>query len=266
MSDDWYNTGWDDVDQAEKDTPSGGFSPFRIWIPPEQTRRLLWIDDDPFQFWEHAVKINGSWQNNFVCRMKNKLDETCYFCDQKKSGGKNVPINLYYIGFFTVIDFTAWTANNGKVYQYDRKLYGAKLGSKDKPGILKKLRRLKERHGRLAGLLFDIYRSGSKAASVGDEFEVVEKIDPREIHEYARRIGVNPDEKKWVPFNYPELFKPVSNEEMRQVWGGGGGGGPQNQQRNEETVGGGSGGRGWGNTGRKSETEHPVGGDEDVEY
>ncbi len=237
--------------------------------PGEGTRKRR-IRNTGVSFWEHAVKINGSWNgNDYICRVKNKLGDKCFFCDKKKEGGKNTPINLSYIGFLTVADFSAWTNSKGVTYQYGRKLFGAKLGSKDYPGILKKLKRMKERHGRLTGCIFDIYRSGPKKPSIGDEFSLVEKIDPREIHEYAKReLGIDPVEKKWEPFNYSEEFKPVSNEQMAQDWGGSGQSQQQQQGDGDRTVGGGNGGAGWGNTGGDEDGYVPGagGGDDDVQY
>lgn len=166
-------------------------------------------------FWEHAAKLNGNWRNFFPCLIKNGIAATCAMC-----GPKNV--NLYYIGFLTVLDFSAWKDAKGNTWQYGRNLYGAKLGSKDKPGILRKLRRLRERHSGLAGKLFDVYRSGTKVESVGDEFNLVETIEPSKIPEYMAKLGVDIQKRPPVPFKYEDLFKEVSNEVMQQVLGHGG--------------------------------------------
>ena len=218
----WAKTGWGGVDEAEQQAQDAAkeWGPRRFWMPPETSKRIMFLDDEPFGFWEHAVKLNGHWRNYFVCLTRNGIEGSCVLDNVRAQ-------NLYYIGFLTAVDFSAWTNDRGETYQYDTKLYGAKLGSKDKPGILKKLRRLKERHGGLCGRIFDVYRTGSKSEAIGDEFNLVESIDPREIHSYARSLGVDPGPrteqtpqgKNWVPFNYAELFKPKSNAEIQKVLG-----------------------------------------------
>ena len=218
----WAKTGWGGLDEAEKQVQEAARErgPRRFWMPAETSKRILFLDDQPFGFFEHAVKLDGHWRNFFVCLSRNGIADSCAI-DQVRAQ------NLYYIGFLTVVDFSAWTNDRGETFQYDCKLYGAKLGSKDKPGILKKLRRLKERHGGLTGKVFDVYRGGGKTEAVGDEFSLVESIDPRQIFEYARSLGVDPGPrteqtpmaKNWVPFNYAEIFKPKTNAEIQKMIG-----------------------------------------------
>jgi hypothetical protein len=218
----WAKTGWGGVDEADKEAESmaSEYGPRRFWMPPENTKRIMFLDDSPFGFWEHSVKMNGNWRNYFICLSRNGISDNCVIDGLKAQ-------NLYYIGFLSVVDFSSWTSQKGKTYQYDVKLYGAKLGSSEKPGILKKLRRLRDRHNGLVGKIFDVYRSGAKTEGIGDEFTLVETIPPEKIHDYARSIGVNPgpkteqtpDGKNWVPFNYAEIFKPKSNDELRGLVG-----------------------------------------------
>lgn len=281
----WAKTGWDGVDEAEQQAQEAAkeWGPRRFWMPPETSKRIMFLDDDPFGFWEHAVKLNGHWRNYFVCLARNGIEGNCVLDGIRAQ-------NLYYIGFLTVVDFSAWTNDRGETYQYDTKLYGAKLGSKDKPGILKKLRRLKERHAGLCGKIFDVYRTGGKSEAIGDEFNMVEAIDPREIHNYARGLGVDPGPKteqtpqgkNWVPFNYAEVFKPKSNAEIQKMLGvgvqqqpqqsafrggqGGGGGGGFPQQN---AGGGGGGGFQSQNSGGQQSSpqgQMPAGGDDDVPF
>ena len=285
---DWFKTGWEASSEVEKETESdsgsggGGYQPVRFWMPAETTKRIMFLDDELFQFYEHSVKINGNWRNYFICRLKNKIDQSCALCDLDT--GKDSPINRYYIGFLTIADFSRWESNKGKVYQYDRKLYGVKLGSQKRPGPMKKIKRLRERHGGLTGCVFDVYREGTQSSTVGDEFSLVEKVEPKDIPEYARKMGVNPepwhqkdnpDGKDWTPFKYAEIFKPQSNDDIRAALGVGGGQqnqgqGNQSGQSKQQTVGGGGGGAGWSDTGGQKGQGHTdksaFGGDDDAEY
>jgi hypothetical protein len=119
-------------------------------------------------------------------------------------------------------------------------MYGAKLGGKDKPGVLKKLRRIKEKYGRMRGLVIDGYRSGSKAESIGDELVVVEEIDSNAVVAWIKsqlphhieqiNKGREPGKEMTVesflkrnpiePFDFEEIIKPRSNADLLSMLGG----------------------------------------------
>jgi hypothetical protein len=230
----WFKTGYEATKDAYTEGGKDGDKTRRHWQPPETTQQLLFLDDDPFLYWEHNFKMNGHWRNQCVCLKRNKIDDVCAVCVRYED---SYP---YFIGLHSVINLTPWTSKKGNTYCFQREIFAARLGGKDKPGVLKKLERIKKKHGRLKGLIFDVYRSGAKTENCGDEFELVEKIDPADIPgmamekvtKFVAEINANLEKDKqitveslmkrnpWEPFNYEEEVKPKTNAELREMLGG----------------------------------------------
>jgi len=229
----WFNTGFESSNNAY-DFDDGPKGPRRFWMPPDTDKRVIFLDDNPTTFWEHNFKHNGSWRNYEPCKVRNRMDGECAVCkrypDRKPS----------FIGMLTVINMTPWESKQGRSFCFGRELFVAKLGGKDKPGVLKKLERIKKQNGGLAGCIFDIYRSGGKTESVGDEFTLVEKIPPKEIiaygktqlKEWAKEVNeaISDPEKyvtldklweraPWEPYEYGEILEVRSNEELDAMFG-----------------------------------------------
>lgn len=238
MSKSWARQGWDCVDESDNrgggsGGGGGGSSKVMVvWMPPDVTKRFLFLDSDPFCFYEHSLwAYTRSGKDKAICLERNKLDDRgCPPCDDEKWPS--------FIGYFTVIDMgdvvqgsgddvelRGWEADNGTVYQFGRKLLGAKKGGKDKPGILKKLQRLAGKHGgRLGGTVWDVYRSGSKSEGCGDEWEFVTKLANRsEVMEYLERFGADKEQLELKPFDYNAVFEPKTYEELQRIVGGRGG-------------------------------------------
>lgn len=229
----FFKTGYESMDSAWDDVPGKSGGPRRVWMPPQSTQRHLFLDDDPQCYWEHQFKYNGSFRNWEPCVVRNKIGHECPICtaiDDKFP---------YFVGLHTTINMTPWfTKKTKEEVNFQRELFAAKMGSDDKPGVLRKLRKLKEKHGRLRGLVFDIERPGKKTEVCGSEFELVEKVDPAEIESYRDKVlaeylaRVNdgrPSDKMltkeahlkrnpWEPFNYEEIIKPRSIEELRAMF------------------------------------------------
>lgn len=231
----WFKTGYEAVNHAYDDLPNRG--PRRVWMPPETTNRFLFLDDQPFLFWEHQFQNNGTWQNWEPCRVRNKMEDVCVICDRYPD---RYP---YFVGYHSVISLTPYTDNKGRTWCFGRQMYGAKLGGKDKPGVLKELQRLSGKHGgRTRGLIIDAYRSGAKTETVGDRLEIVERIDPDIVVAWVKQKllphieevnkGKDDDKKltlekhlKWnpiEPFNFEEIIKPRTNAQLLNLFGGGG--------------------------------------------
>jgi hypothetical protein len=150
--------------------------------------------------------------------------------------GKNYP--AYYVGFYTVVDCTEWVDKKGNKYQYEVKLYPAKLKT------LKRFQMRKQEKGGFAGKLFSVMRVDEKSPSCGDEFEVIRDADLAKLFSVANyrgkklsemfSKGVDTDniEKlkntwmvdvvdgkvvpKLVKFNYFKLLHPMSPKDVRQ--------------------------------------------------
>lgn len=230
----WWNTGFESQDNAWdfNDGKAGG--PRRFWMPPEVEKRVLCLDDNPQTYWEHNFKYKGSWMNWEPCKIRNRIEDDCELCDRYPD---RYPA---FLGLLSCINMTPWENKKGQEFCYARELIAAKMGGKDKPGMLKKLERLKKQHGGLTGAIFDIYRSGAKTESIGDEWTLVEKIPPKEIASFGKKMlkewvekvneNIEDPEKHltveklwdrypWEPFDYEEVIKMRSNEELRVMLG-----------------------------------------------
>jgi hypothetical protein len=244
----WMGTGWGTMDTAWDNVPrKGGGGPRRVWMPPEAKQRHLFLDDDPQTYWEHNYKWNKSWLNWEPCRVRNRIvlpgeagwqSDGCPPCDRYPD---RFP---YFIGLHTTINMTPWfTKKTNMEINFQREIFAAKMGSADKPGVLKKVKKLYEKYGRLRGLVFDIERPGKKTESCGSEFELVEQIDPKDIDTYMRdhltdylkrrNEGVPKDKQStldgllkfnpWEPFDFEKVYKPKPIAELKAMFSPSGG-------------------------------------------
>jgi hypothetical protein len=195
----------------------------------------MFLDDDPTTFWEHQFQFNGDWKNWEPCVTRNKIGPQCPVCDAYDDQYPS------FVGLHTVINMTPWfTKKANQEVNFSREIYAAKLGGDKKPGVLKKLKKLREKHGRLRGLVFDIERPGEQTESCGSEFDLVEKetVDPSEIRTYAmdqlasyvKRINENlPADKQmtvdklwernpWEAYDFESTIKPRSIDELRGMF------------------------------------------------
>lgn len=242
----WGNTGWDSVGSVDGESGGGEkkeYGPRRFWMPAQVTKRVMFLDNDPFTFYEHSLyNITRNAADRAICLKKNGIDQRgCPICD--------ADLWSSFIGYFSVIDMgdvkyganrevtlEGWTSNKGVTYQFGRKLFGAKRGGKDKPGVLQKLRRLAQKHGGLTGTVWDVYRSGGKVESVGDEFEFIERVAPEDFASYLKGLGANPDYLEVSPVDYAEHFTPQSYADLARITGQGTGQEGVNGVEDEEEI------------------------------
>ena len=231
----WFQAGYEAADHAY-DEINDSKGPRRAWMPPEVTNRYLFLEDEPFCFFEHQFQANGTWKNWEPCKTRNNMENTCAVCDRYPDRTSS------FIGYHSVINLTPWTSKKGTTYCYGREMYGAKLGGKDNPGVLKELQRLRDKHGgHTRGLVIDCFRSGKKTSTVGDKLEVVDKIDSdaivawvkNQIAEHLEYINKGREPEKIItmekflswnpiePFNFEEIIKPRTNAQLLSILGAG---------------------------------------------
>lgn len=242
----------------------------RLTTGMKMGRDILYLDDNIFRFWEHNGKDeNGRWNCFGVCRAKNRIgDGECAVCDEdrryyeaKKAGTKPnpfKPINLYNIGFTTAIDISFAVGKeyrgNRNMYLMEKRIVPLKRGGEKYPGALADIARIREREGRLRGIVVHQIRRGEKSPQAGDSFEVVDRIEPTDeaIMEYlkqrVRRMltppaqgqlgliqsicqqeNVAPPTKEWYiekmqkldlsPAPYEQMFEPMSNVDLANHFG-----------------------------------------------
>lgn len=249
----WYDTGYGGV-KREQSKIEAAHGPNRVWIPAGGKRELVFVDDEPVAIYEHNPKLNGEWKHWFTCLNNVYEDAAC--CEILNPSG----YKPYYVGFFTVIDCTPWTDKKGNTYQYEVKLYPAKLKT------LKRLELRKKERGPFAGKLFSIMRVDEKSPATGDEFEVVRDADMAKLFTVANYKGKKlvdmfskTDEEsierlknifkvdivdgkpvpKLVPFNYFKILHPQSPKDIRMALKG-----ADIEKREDGGFGGGSGASG----------------------
>jgi hypothetical protein len=100
-----------------------------------------------------------------------------------------------------------------------RKLYGAKRGSEDKPGVLPRLRkRAITNGGDLAGTVWDVSREGSLSEVVGSDHQFVERIALQDVRRYLLDLGANPEHLKELgPYNYLEEFPIPTYDQLQRL-------------------------------------------------
>lgn len=195
----------------------------RFFMPVGESRRITFLDGalTPDQAYfdvpairEHNLRINGKWGNFFPCIAEQ---EPCPCCEEEQGG------NAYVVAFFTVIDHTPHTYN-GKTYENQVKLFAAKSSTM---AILLR-HALKPHINGLAGATFDVFRTGDKSASVGTEFEFVEKNDVAALCNHFTKVNnlkmgkpEDSDEYRVQPINYEKAIQYLSGAQLRQMGIGG---------------------------------------------
>lgn len=180
----------------------------RFYMKEGETARLTFLDGrlnedgvlDIPMFREHQLYLNNSWNNFITC---TDDQEPCPVCE----GGNESKL----VGVLTVIDHRSYTsASNGKTYKDQRKLYVIKRNT------FKLLQTRAAKQGGLAGCTFDVTRTGPKEASVGNDFDFVEKRGKSQL------ITAYPTLKDELhAANYVEEFPYYTAAELREAGFGG---------------------------------------------
>jgi hypothetical protein len=181
---------------------------WRFWMPPEEDRKITFLDGDLDEdgmldinmYHEHSIKLNGNWQN-FVCTEES--EGYCPLCEKGESKAS-------LVGVMTIIDHTPHKIkqgpNAGKVIENTRKLFVAKKQT------LKLLNKIAVKRGGLAGCTFDVSRADEKTASVGSQFDFVEKNSLADIAE-----GLEMSLEDISPANYAEEIVYRTSEELIEL-------------------------------------------------
>ncbi len=170
----WYNTGYDGVDR-EKERIARSQGPNRFWMKEGTKKEIVFIDDEPFSIYEHNPKINGSYRNQFTCL--RDVTDMAVCCEKLGERSRS------FVGYYTVVDITPVADEKAKKYQYEVKLFPAKLKT------LGMLRRKKQDRGSLIGCMFNVHRDTAKDPNCGSEFEFVREANLEKLFEAATYRG-----------------------------------------------------------------------------
>ena len=232
----WFQKGYGGL-KEEEERIATKYGPQHFWMPVNESKVLVFLDNEPACIHEHNPKMNGSWKNWVTCiRDVYPDDPAC--CETL-----GADYQRYYVGYFTVIDCTKWQDKKGNTYQFETKLYGAKL----KTLKLLQTKTQEDWGGSMAGKVIKVRRTSDKDASVGNDFTLDREADMEKLWGLATYKGkklceqfeeASQDEDKrhllskifsfqkgeggvWLPklptFNYWEVLKPKSPSEMRTL-------------------------------------------------
>lgn len=233
----FLTVGFDPLKKEEDRLASLG-TPDRLWIPPETSKEVLFIDDVPSCTYEHNPNLGGTFKNWTTCLRGNNDDVIC--CE------KFGPKSRYLAGYYTVVDCSKYTDQNGKVHQYELKFLLAKSKT------IKKLKLKKENANgsTLAGSIYKSTRLDGKSPTCGDDFEFVRKVEdmgallayvsyrgkklvdliakantPEAIAKLLQTFAFKLDSAGQVipavpSFNYEEILKPRDPKEIKESLAG----------------------------------------------
>lgn len=191
---------------------------------------MMLTSGDLFTYYEHGLfKITESSKDKSLCLEKNQLDERgCPLCEA----------DFYptFVGSLTCIDMgeveytddgpalSGWTDSKDRLWQFERRMVTFKKGGKDRPGMIQEMKRLRQKHGDLKGCVFDCHRSGKLVETCGDRWEFIERVDPANWEQYLLEAGAdNPargdsaGKLELEPFNYPEVIKAHTYEQLKEL-------------------------------------------------
>ncbi len=204
---DWFNTGKEATDLANTKKPQRAYL-YRYYMKIGSEAEVTCLDGDNTDlepigsYREHSYTTkDGKWPNFCTCIGKN-----CPVCREG--------IRAYDAWPFTIIqNKPTWKDRNGVEHKDEIKLMVVK-----KEAMQKMLRNISLRKG-LVGTVWNVFRSGQKAYTIGDDWQFNRKIGgDGNITPVERRLliaqefGLDP--KIVVPINYREALKPKTYEEL----------------------------------------------------
>ena len=169
----------------EDQRPKDNQDTFRFYLKTDQTKRIVFLDDNCFRYYEHNLKIGGMFFNYFTCTR-----EGCPIC---AAGDRP-----YFAGAFTVADVDGYKDSEGRVQGKGRKLLLV-----CKFHTLEMLKHQWTKRGGLVGAVYEVYRSSKRTApSVGDSWDYEGRLDLSKL----------PDS---TPFDYRKILAPKNAETMK---------------------------------------------------
>ena len=171
----------------------------RFWMKNGSETSITFIDGatvdcggvevkTPFTYEEYQENINGDWRNWFT----RPVDPSQDILRQMGKRPSKVAV-------FTIIDHTEWTDRKGNLHKDEISLYVVKRSS----SVWNQIERLISREGSLRGRKFRVMRMGDKSPGAGS------------LLEYEGEFGLGEDH---VPFNYLEILKPKTPEEIGEIF------------------------------------------------
>jgi hypothetical protein len=186
---------------------AAAYGPQRFWLKEGEEGRITFVDGDLLDgllnctasYYEHMIPRAGrKGFDNYPCTSEKEA------CPIDEGGGANSTPSLVFA--FTVIDHRQWTDKASKVHQHERRLFVCKRET------FKRLTAKAVKHGGLVGVTFDVTRIGAKSASVGSDFDFVDK-NPLSVVANECKLKI----EDVLPFDYGEVIKYFDAAELRKM-------------------------------------------------
>jgi len=196
---DWFDMGYDGLDEADEEYSKRMSDEIqRFYLKPKEEKEVVFETDDPLCFWEHQLYLEGSWFNYFTC--KKASADGCEICN-----GGDKPS---YVGVYIVRNLTGFKTKKGQGGIGRRELFVGKRKT------LRQIQKFKDRRGTLVGKKFAVSRADDNSPNCGDTFDYLDDVE----------LSTLPDPGHEMP-KLMDLFKPLSNAELKALLGKVGSGG-----------------------------------------
>lgn len=199
MSGSWFGRGYKKLEDLELERQARQSSKFpRFFLKTNEERFCVFLDSDPFWFWEHQLNVDGDFRHWFTCSLGV---EPCVLCDRGYT--------RIYSGAYTIIDLTPFTGKDGVERKYSKKLYVA--GKKTLVRLKEKNERIIKKGDTLGikGKVWRLKRLSDKSPRVGDEIEMERVFDPAKDAPGA----------DLAPYDYEKILAPKKGEEIKALLG-----------------------------------------------
>lgn len=224
----WFRTGEEGVKEAKKFDEEAArrraeamdenvvAKKRRFWLPPDKSAIFTMLDSPSFFYREHQLFIGGNWQNYETCL--SDFDN----CPLDEAGMKPS-----YVVAASIIDHTEFVLkrgpNAGTVIKNQKRLIVFKSTAR-----LKILKQKERRDGDLTYCQFEATRYTAKECSTSEDFQYIKTLTLEEVKAFAPTTMLGKsgqqepvDPAEWIkPFNYAEVFKPKSADDLRALVGG----------------------------------------------
>lgn len=240
----WYDKGDGAADKEKNRRDSVVFQPDRFWMKNGSEAIIVFVPTSAtgedngkvslFAINEHNPRKEGTFMNWITCVNGVHSSDPCCEVDAK---------GRYWVGYHTIVDCREWVSKKGDRTQFELKLYPAKLDTSNL--VKRRAQDLKKKDLSLAWAEFTVARDGEKSPAVGNDLSfnrhiLPEKMfphvmykgkklsdlyseamaDPKKMDRLKKTFDVVTDENgnllPVVPsFNYLEILKPKSVEEVR---------------------------------------------------
>ena len=173
----------------------------RFWMPNNTEKLITFVDtpmvnfdgiqvQTPFKYNEYQLQMNGSWRNWFTQPI-----------DPSEDVLKEMGYRASKVAVLTIIDHSQWEDRNGTVHKDELSLYVVKRSSQ----VWKQMEKFMARGDDLSGKTYNVHRMGDKSPGSGSMLE-----------KYEQNFQLDPNVH--VPFNYLEILKPKSKEEIEALF------------------------------------------------